>query len=268
MPVSFLAYIDESGDEGFKFRNTDDEQASSDWFVLAAFITRKKTDLETVKAIDKVREGFKLHPKKHIHWKNLKHPQKVRYAQIMAGLQTRIIGVCVHKRSLLEPEKFQERYRLYFYAVRYLAERISWLARDRHNPGKWGGDGTVELLFSNRQGMSYDEMRDYLRLLETQKNTGQDIRVEFDKIPIDRLKTQTPGRSMGLQLADAAAGAFFNALERDNFGNTEPRYLKMISPVLYRHERNLQGYGLKIVPREAIQILDTEESLRWLRGFK
>ena len=264
MAASFQAYIDESGDEGFKFRNTDDEQASSDWFVLAAFITRKKTDIETVKVIDKIRQEFTLHPRKHIHWKKLKHPQKVRYAQIMAGLQTRIIGVCVHKPSLLEPEKFQERYRLYFYVVRYLIERISWLARDRHNPGKWGGDGTVELLFSNRQGMSYDEMRNYLRLLEKQKGSGQDVRIEFDRIPIDKLKTQTPGRSMGLQLADASAGAFFNALERDRFGNTEPRYLNMISPVLYRHERTPKGYGLKIVPREAIPILHREESLKCL----
>lgn len=268
MTASFRAYIDESGDEGFKFRKNDDEQASSDWFVLAAFITRKKTDLETVKIIDKVRQELKLNPRKHIHWKDLKHPQKVRYAQIIAGLQTRIIGICVHKPSLLEPEKFRQRYILYFYAVRYLIERISWLARDRHNPGKWGGDGTVELLFSNRQGMSYEEMREYLRLLERRKNTDQDIRIEFDRIPIEKLKTQTPGKSMGLQLADAAAGSFFNALERDKFSNTEPRYLKTISPVLYRNQIIVKGYGFKIVPREALQILQTTDSLKWLTEFK
>ena len=73
---------------------------------------------------------------------------------------------------------------------------------------------------------------------------------------------------MGLQLADAAAGLFFNALERDNFGNTEPRYLNMISPVLYRNQTIVQGYGLKIVPREASQILQTTDSLKWLTEFK
>lgn len=268
MASSFVAYIDESGDEGFKFRKNTDEQASSDWFILAAFVTRKKTDLETVKVIDKVRNEFKLHPRKHIRWKKLKHPQKVRYAQIITGLQTRLMAVCVHKPSLLEPEKFQDRYRLYFYAVRYLLERISWLVRDRHNPNKWGGNGTVELLFSNRQGMSYDEMRDYLRLLEKQQETGQDIRIEFDKVPIDELKARAPGKSMGLQLADATAGAFFNALEEDKFGNTEPRYLQTIAPVVYRHKGNLHGYGLKIIPREAVPSLIRKESLKWLLEFK
>lgn len=268
MTASFVAYIDESGDEGFKFRTNPDDQRSSDWFILATFITRKKTDLETVKVIDKVHEEFKLHPRKHIHWKNLKHPQKVRYAQIMATLRARLIAVCVHKPSLLEPEKFQDRYRLYFYAVRYLLERISWLVRDRHNPGKWGGDGTIKLVFSNRQGMSYEEMRDYLRLLNKRQEVGQDIRIDFEKVPIDELSSRTPGKSMGLQLADATAGAFFNALEQDKFGNTESRYMKTLEPVLYRHERTINGYGIKIVPREAMPILMTKDSLKWLLELK
>jgi hypothetical protein len=143
-------------------------------------------------------------------------------------------------------------------------ERVSWLARDRHNPDKWGGDGTVQLIFSNRQGMSYSEMKDYLRLLEKQKQMGKDIRIEFDKVPIDKLITQTPGRSMGLQLADAVAGAFFNAIERDKFGNTEPRYLRTLIPVLYRHDNRCLGYGFKIVPGEAAANLMKEENLKWL----
>jgi len=264
MTSSFRAYVDESGDEGFKFRKSSDEEASSDWFVLASFITRKKTDIETVEIVDHVRQEFQFHPRKHIHWKDLRHPQKVRYAQRIAALQARLIAVCVHKPSLLEPETFQGRYRLYFYAVRYLVERISWLVRDRHNPAKWGGDGTTELIFSNRQGMSYSEMKDYLRLLEKQKQMGKDIRIEFDKIPIHKLGTQTPGRSMGLQLADAAAGAVFNAVERDKFGNTEPRYLRTILPILYRHDSRCQGYGFKIVPGEAAANLRDEENLKWL----
>jgi hypothetical protein len=268
MMASFCAYIDESGDEGFKFRTNPDEEASSDWFILAAFITRKKTDLQTVRIIERVRAELKLNPRKHIHWKKLKHPQKVRYAQIIASTQSRVMAVCVHKPSLMEPEKFSERYRLYFYAVRYLVERISWLVRDKHNPDKWGGDGTAELLFSNRQGMSYDEMRDYLRLLSKQKQAGQDIRIDFEKVPIENLKTHTPGKSMGLQLADAVAGAFFNALERDKFDNTEPRYIQTMTPVLYRDNKNLQGYGLKIVPRESLSKLECEESLKWLSSFK
>ena len=268
MPTSFVAYVDESGDEGFKFRTKADEQASSDWFILAAFITRKKTDIETVRAIDRIRTEFQLHPRKHIHWKNLKHAQKVRYAQVIATLQARLIAVCVHKPSLLEAETFEQRYRLYFYGVRYLIERVSWLARDRHNPAKWGGDGSVEFVFSNRQGMSYDEMRRYLRLLKRQQEGGKDIRIEFDSVPVDRLRTLTPGKSMGLQLADATAGAFFNALETDRFGNTEPRYVETFAPVIYRNEGIVHGYGFKLAPREAVLELQGDENLAWISDLK
>lgn len=268
MTASFAAYIDESGDEGFKFRQNVDEQTSSDWFILAAFVTRKKVDLETVKAIDNVRREFRLRPAKHLHWKKLRHPQKVRYAQIVASLQARIIAVCLHKPSLLEPEKFQDRYRLYFYAVRYLLERTSWLARDSDNCVGWQGDGTVELVFSNRQGMSYGQMREYLRLLKKQQQAGQDIRINFDRVRTNKLKSRAPGKSMGLQLADAAAGACFNALEPDRFANTEPRYLRIMAPVLYRHEESLQGYGLKIVPKEAPPIVTAAENFKWLAQLK
>ena len=236
--------------------------------MLAAFITRKTNDLPTVKLIDHVRAEFKLQPKKHVHWKKLKHPQKTHYAQLLAGQKARAIAVCVHKPSLLEQETFQERYRLYFYAVRYLLERVSWLARDTHDSTKWGGDGTVEVLFSNRQSMSYDEMRNYLKLLQTQKDSGRDVRIDFTLVPPDNIRTQTPGRSMGLQLADAVAGATYNALERDAFGNTEPRYVTTMLPIAYRHGGIVHGYGLKVLPREVPVNLKDEPAVRWLWELK
>lgn len=260
--------MDESGCEGFSFRTSASRQASSDWFVLAAFVTRKRTDIETVKVIDQVRREMELSPRKHVHWKDLKHAQKVRYAQLISQLQARIIAVCVHKPSLVEPETFRERYRLYFYRVRYLVERLSWLARDRHNPAKWGGDGTVEMVFSNRQGMSYDEMRDYLRRLDRQQRQGQDVRIDFEHVPTEKLSTNTPGRCMGLQLADAAAGAAFNALERDRFGNTEPRYLRILGQILYRFNSEYIGYGLKVVPHEACAEAVGIDGMEWLKGQK
>jgi len=268
MTASFRVYIDEAGDEGFKFRKNLSVQSSSDWFVLGAFVTRKETDLETVKVIDDVRKEFSLVPKKHVHWRDLKHPQKVRYCQLITGQRARVIIVCVHKPSLLKPETFQERYNLYFYTVRYLLERISWLVRDHHDPLKYSGDGTTEIVFSNRQGMSYEEMKEYLRLLERQRQTGSDIRVDLERLPLRKITTLTPGRCMGLQLADAAAGAVFNALERDKYGNTEPRYVQELSPIIYRYRQKINGYGIKIVPGEAEGYVEKQGELEWLRNLK
>lgn len=268
MGASFVAYIDESGDEGFKFRRRAEEQASSDWFVLAAAVARTADNRGVARAIDAVRHELKLRQRDHMHWKKLKHTEKIRCTQILVTLKTTLAAVCVHKPSLAEPEKFSDNYRLYFYAVRCLLERVSWLVRDMHDSTQHSGDGATELVFSNRQGMPYEQMRAYLRLLQRQQRAGHDIRIDFNRVPVAALRTQTPDASMGLQLADVAAGAIFNALERDRFGNTEPRYLYTLSPLLYRHEQNVHGYGIKIMPTQAVAELKSHDSLKWLLQFK
>ena len=269
MTASFRAYIDEAGDEGFKFRREGRREGSSDWFVIAALITQSETDLQTVKTIDGVRQQFGIPPKKHLHWKDLKHPEKVRYSQILADLgQTRAVVVAVHKPSLRDRETFQGGFRLYFYITRYLLERVSWLARDLHRPAPAAGDGTVEVIFSNRQGMSYADLTAYIKKLGADKEHGQKIEIDFNHLKIDQITTRTPGKSMGLQLADALASGFFNGLERDHYGNTEPRYAKNLKLTLYRHAHKVEGYGLKIVPGAAKDSLQQRPELEWLKEFE
>ncbi len=269
MTASFCAYIDEAGDEGFKFRRPGSRDGSSDWFVIAALITRAEFDLPTVKKIDEVRQEFGLAPKKHLHWKDLKHPEKVRYSQILAGLgQACAAVVAVHKPSLAAPEKFKGGYRLYFYLTRFLLERISWLVRDGHRTEPAAGDGTVDIIFSNRQGMSYTELVAYIEKLRSDKDSGQEINIDFNHLKPDRISAHTPGKSMGLQLADAVASGFFNGLERDHYGNTEPRYAKNLKPMLYRHAEKLEGYGLKIFPGEKKGALKCRPELEWLEEFE
>lgn len=269
MTASFRAYIDEAGDEGFKFRCGGCRDGSSDWFVIAALITTAATDLPTVKKIDEVRQEFGLPPKKHLHWKDLKHSEKVRYSQILAGLgQARAAVVAVHKPSLTAPDTFKGGYRLYFYITRYLLERISWLVRDGHRVEPNAGDGTVDIIFSNRQGMSYTELAAYIDKLRSDKESGQEIKIDFNHLRPDQISAHTPGKSMGLQLADAVASGFFNALERDHYGNTEPRYAKNLKGMLYRYSEKVDGYGLKIVPGDAKAVLKQRPELEWLKEFE
>jgi Protein of unknown function (DUF3800) len=51
---SHVAYIDEAGDEGFKFA-VDGKKGSSEWFVLSAVIVRTEIDIATTKLVDRVR---------------------------------------------------------------------------------------------------------------------------------------------------------------------------------------------------------------------
>src|SRR5688572_6805121 len=102
MACSFVAYVDEAGDEGFEKIG----RGTPEWFILSALITRKHSDIRTVKVIDEVRILLNKRAKLPLHFRKLRHHQKVPYLAKLVESPVRTISVIVHKPSLLEPEKF------------------------------------------------------------------------------------------------------------------------------------------------------------------
>lgn len=133
--------------------------------------------------------------------------------------------------------------------LRTIEERVSWLVRDQRKPGE--GDGFAEVIFSNRSNMSYDDIRDYLRLLlqQSQANPSQ---VQIDRTVIDpeRISAVEHSRLAGLQVADAVASGFHFALKVNRYGETETGYLTHLKKTIYRHKSVALGYGLKLWPED------------------
>jgi hypothetical protein len=256
MAATFVVYIDESGDEGFAFN-----KGSSEWFVLSAIITRKIDDLKTVKLVDKVRAQLGKPPQTPLHFIQMKHEQRVPYIAEIAKANLRTVTVIVHKPSLLEPEKFQERYRLYYYTARYLLERVSWYCRDNRTKHDTG-DGSANIEFSNRAGMSYKELKVYLDKLK-ESTTPLGVSIDWSVIKSAQVKALKAENRMGLQIADAVASSFFWAV-RKLHGFNEDRYVRMLKQVVYHREGKYLGYGIKFWPRETDEMLKGEESLRWV----
>jgi hypothetical protein len=181
MSPSFFAYVDESGDEGFVFNA--DGSGSSRWFVLSAAVIRRTNDLEMVRCLKEVRTVLQKAPKTPLHFVDLKHEQRVPYIRRVGELPLRTVSVLIYKPLIREPEKFQNtKYLLYRYATRLLLERVSWLCREQRRTGE--GDGFCEVIFSNRSNMSYDEIRDYLRLLLQQSEANpQEVQISFGVSP-------------------------------------------------------------------------------------
>jgi hypothetical protein len=175
-------------------------------------------------------------------------------------------SVLVHKPSISEPEVFQQQpYALYHYATRLLVERVSWLCRDHYRTGQ--GDGTVEMVFSNRSAMSYDNLRGYLSKLKLGQ-AGSDVRVDWSVVDPQRIRAVNHDQLAGLQLADAVASGVFFSVHRNPYGDYEDRYLRLMGKTIYRNKGTVDGYGLKLWCADAAEtarVLEAADAVRQVR---
>ena len=258
--ASFVVFVDESGDEGSSFG-----RGSSDWFVLSAIIVSRAQELAAVGLVDEVRAELGRPARKPLHFRDLRHEQRLPFVDRIARAPLVSVSVLVHKPSLREPERFRDRFRVYHYATRYLLERVSWCCRD-HRPRDDGGDGSAEIVFSNRGGMSCEELRDYLDLLRDQ-SAARDIRIEWGIVRSTQVLNVASGKRLGLQVADAVASSFFYAVQRTRYGHTEPRYAQMLKPVVYHYRGAYLGYGVKVRPGELVPEVARGGELGWLAAY-
>ena len=81
----YHCYVDESGDEGFKF-----DRGSSMWFVLSAVVVKDADEPEVRSTIDTLLTDLwvsrgKAAPK-DLHWRKLKHSQKLYVSDKLKGV--------------------------------------------------------------------------------------------------------------------------------------------------------------------------------------
>lgn len=245
MSASFVAYIDESGDTGFTFKAN--AGGSSCWLVLSAVVVRKNFDLQLVQDMKALRAKLGKQPKSVLHFKDQwNHDQKVFTCTEFAKMRMRAISILAYKPLIPNKDAYEKNTEmLYRYMCRLLLERISWLCRDRRDPNV--GDGTVELIFSNRTRMSYSDLTDYFQKLKDHGNT----KIEWSVIDIANVRSVPHSQMAGLQVADYVASSSWKAVELNKFGMVENKYMKMFKAVFYRyrdHPKNLFGYGLKFYP--------------------
>lgn len=256
--MGFQVYIDESGDEGFQFK--EDRTGSSEWFVLSAAVTRSDSDLATVKLVDAVRAELNKDPRSDLHFRKLNHHQRLPYLRAIGAARLRAVSVLVHKPSL-EGDLYSAKGLLYRYATRLLLERVSWLCRDnRKDPTH-----AAKLIFSNRANMSFEELRGYLTDIRARTDQLR-VRIDWTAVDCDSLRVEAHKKLMGLQIADAIASAMFFSVNRNAHGFTEPRYAEMIKPITYAHRGSIFGYGLKFMPAEYVRNQTPPAGLEWLNG--
>lgn len=260
MAHSYHAYIDESGDDGFTFKPWPD-RGSSEWFVVSACIVR---DCKLSEASDKLNDlvlPVEHSRKSPIHFAKLTHEVRVGIVHGLARLPMRVISICFNKMALPPGHTLEGNRRLYFYAVRYLLERISWFARE--NAQGTPGDGRCKLNFSHCRGLSYPELFAYLGRL--QNDTTQ---IAWQHIDTSSCIIEAHDASVWLRATDCVASGFARALELTPQGFCEDRYARLLRPVVYAYQRRRWSYGLKITPFAPPVEKERDNRYEWLSLYR
>lgn len=245
MAHSFVAYIDEAGDDGLPghYRQPGRQGGASHWLTIGAVVWRMSRDLDFVgHARNIIKQLPPQKQKKPLHFKELDHPQRIMAINGILDKPMRLTAVIANKPVIPEGIYVQKN-QLYHYVCRYLVERISWLCRDLRKSVP-EGDGRVKIIFARRGGMSYPQFQNYLHFLHNQDETE----IHWPVIDIDGVEAYDQSERYGLQLADIAVSGLNAALEPDFYGNAEDRFARSLKPMIYNRGTNYFSYGAKMFP--------------------
>lgn len=243
-------YIDEAGDRGISAK-------SSAHFVTSAIAVRDSDESQARAELGELRRSLGRQPDQALHFQRFSHSQRLKAAQdLTASCVHSIFNVVLCKRGFSEPPPGDVRHiakpdPMYLWAVRLLLERVSWHIREQ------GTDRAI-VTFGHVRRFKVQKLHGYRAALQ-RDGTG----VHWPAFRGHPFKMGSPEKVELLQFADTAASALFRAVEPDEYGNCERRYLEELRPKLYRRESgSVTSYGLKVFPSDECA---DGGSLAWLR---
>lgn len=253
MSVKFVAYVDESGDEGFGKLRDAKSVGQSRWLALGAAIVLADADRDLVSWRDEIMALFPRKKARDLHFRVLNHAQRVAACNLLATKEA--FGICFvasNKATLLDDPKwthvFKRKQHLYNYLVRFLLERVTAACRlkARHMGSK---NAELHVVFSRRGGTDYQTMREYLELMRDGREVKTPVNsIDWDVLDPANISVENHSKRAGLQIADVLTSATCAALEPDEFGNIEPRYALSLCRRYIRAKKQIQNAGLTIIP--------------------
>jgi Protein of unknown function (DUF3800) len=239
----FRVYLDEAGDRGH-------HPASSKHFVVSAVIVRDQDEPHVRGELAALRAALGRQPGHEVHFRKLTHAQKIKACQDLGGSSVATITNVVFSKSRLAGQipttggvaYIKQADPMYLYAVRLLLERISWYVTEH-------GGGPAIVTFAHLRRFPAVKLHNYRQAL-----ICSPTQIRWSAFVGHQFRINTPNNIELLQLADSAASALFRAVEPDEYGNTEERYIRELAPKLYRRgTAKVTSYGLKVFPASECQ---------------
>jgi hypothetical protein len=265
--VSYVAYIDESGDDGVASVKPNDPQGASEWFVLSAVVVRAEAQRETV-WVNKLLREVRLEQRKTLHFQPLDDWRRLLVCDGISKLPLRCFAVVSNKVNMSgyrneHAEKVSAgRTWFYWWMTRLLLERVTDFCEQR-SLRDYNEPRLVRLEFSRRRGLRYAHLQAYLVWLKMQSKAGALFLTRGDLKwsvvdPINEVYAFDHSERAGLQLSDTVASSFYQAVS----GTPSPdiRYASALEPRMARAKTGqIFGYGLKLMPDQFLKMASAEQ---------
>lgn len=267
MTHSYIAYVDESGQQG----GTQDRGAS-EFIIIAAAVCRVEEEPDYDKLLADVRKDFKKPP----GWVIQKFSdagsdlRRFHICNKIGNSPVGITAILAHKPTIWAEPLLTVPGALYLQLSQYLVERISWICRDdwrdfSRSPS--AGSGQAEIIFSECKTLRYETFASHVRTLAANPMAHNSYAAWYhiDPNAISALPHRT--NRAGLLIADYIASAFGRAVERKEFGITDDRFVRLFRTRVYNWNGKHLGNGIKIWPQQAEALVETDERLSWLKHY-
>lgn len=258
-PYDYVVFIDEAGDPGLKSVRPIDPNGASEWMTIGAALIRATDEGNTVQWIKDIRQQIRRHDGPDLHYRRLSDAKKIIVAKYISNLgPTRLAGFAVmsHKPNMQgwknpRAERVNnDRGWFYNWCIRLILERITD-AVYRHSFKIHGEAKFLKIVFSERGGIKYEWMKQYIERLIQQAevgNTHLSKRIIKREVLHHNLIEIIPNnQSAGCQLADAITSAFHCAADASgNRWTTHPA--ELLRPIMPKENTFHFDYSVVIQP--------------------
>jgi len=268
----YVAYIDESGDQGLERVKPIDRNGSSEWLVVAGVVIRKENETAALGWVSDIRDKLNSPQLTSIHFRKLRpNWRKETVCKEIANLPLRCFVVCSNKKNMKGHEnpfagKVPSQNWFYCWITRLLLERITrFVAEDSIK--RFGTVRRVKLVFSKAGGLSYAQMAAYYEWLrDKNRNDNQFLKdgdLIYETIHSHLLEVRDHKADARLTLPDAVASAFYKACDKHDTGACDITFAKLLAkrmgamPDTPRGQ--VSGYGLKLMPGWIRANLDADQ---------
>jgi len=268
---SYVAYIDESGDDGLKAVKPLSSPGSSEWLILSAVVIRAENQANVVTWTDAIKAEFRNHQRPDIHFSGLNPAKRLKACQMMADLDARYFVVASNKKNMEGYEnpfagKIPSSNWFYCWMTRLLLERVTKFVHDLAIK-EHGEPKGLRIEYSARGGLKYSQMSAYYEWMRLKKHNPYLPwgKIYWGVMHADLLHVYPHLDREGLQLADVVASAFFKACDKHDTGGCDPSFAKALKPRMAREPDKIKGgqfsgFGVKLMPSMRKAKLDPDQA--------